>query len=61
MNTQALIKVRKLFCIPGVPTHIQRHNCRQWIKSVRQLGDRWLVRKAQDKAVLMEQAAGRMV
>jgi hypothetical protein len=43
MNTQALIKVRQLFYVNGVPTHIQRHNCRQWIKSIRFLGDKWLL------------------
>lgn len=45
MNTQALIKVRQLFYVSGVPTHIQRHNCRQWIKSIRHLGDKWLLAK----------------
>lgn len=54
MNTTLLTKVRTLY--PN-----SRHNQRQWIKSVRQLGDRWLVRRPQDKATLMEQAAGRMV
>lgn len=54
MNTTLLTKVRTLY--PN-----SRHNQRQWIKSVRQLGDRWLVRRPQAKEVLMEQAAGRMV
>jgi len=45
MNTQALTKVRQLFCVDGVPAHIQRHNCRQWIKSIRFLGDKWLLAK----------------
>lgn len=54
MNTKMLIKVRSLY--PN-----SRHNQRQWVKSVRQLGDRWLVARPQTKAVLMEQAAGRMV
>jgi hypothetical protein len=43
MNVQALKKVRKLFCINGVPTHTQRHNCRQWVRSIRFLGDKWLL------------------
>jgi len=43
MNVQALIKVRKLFCIDGVPAHTQRHNCQQWVKSVRFLGNKWLL------------------
>jgi hypothetical protein len=45
MNTQALVKVRQLFCVNGVPEHTQRHNCRQWIKSVRHLGNKWLLAK----------------
>jgi hypothetical protein len=43
MNVQALKRVRKLFCIDGVPVSTQRHNCRQWIKSIRFLGDKWLL------------------
>ena len=54
MNTILLTKVRTLY-----PQ--SRHLQRQWIKSVRHLGDRWLVRRPQSKATLMEQAAGRMV
>ncbi len=45
MNTQALTKVRQLFYVNGVPAHVQRHNCRQWIKSIRYLGDKWLLAK----------------
>lgn len=45
MNTQALKTVRRLFCIDGVPTHIQRHNCKQWVKSIRHLGNNWLLAK----------------
>lgn len=43
MNVQALKTVRRLFCIEGVPTRIQRHNCQQWVKSIRHLGDKWLL------------------
>jgi hypothetical protein len=45
MKTAYLTRVRSLFCVAGVPTHIQRHNCRQWIKSIRFLGDKWLLAK----------------
>jgi len=45
MNTAQLTRVRSLFCVAGVPTHIQRHNCRQWVKSIRNLGDKWLLAK----------------
>lgn len=43
MNTHALSKVRNLFCIDGVPKNVQRHNCRQWVKSIRFLGNKWLL------------------
>lgn len=45
MKTAYLTRVRSLFCVPGVPTHIQRHNMREWIKSIRFLGDKWLLAK----------------
>jgi hypothetical protein len=54
MNTIYLIKVRRLY--PN-----SRHNQKQWIKSVRNLGDRWLVGHAQDKQKLREQALVRCV
>lgn len=43
MNTHALSKVRNLFCVDGVPQSTQRHNIRQWVKSIRFLGDKWLL------------------
>lgn len=43
MKTKALKLVRELFAVDYVPMHTQRHNQRQWVKSVRQLGDRWLL------------------
>jgi hypothetical protein len=52
MNTTLLIKVRTLY-----PQ--SRHLQKQWVKSVRHLGDRWLVAHPQDKDKLREQAAGR--
>lgn len=45
MKTRALKLVRELFAVDYVPLHTQRHNQRQWVKSVRQLGDRWLLAK----------------
>ena len=45
MKTRALKLVRELFAVAYVPLHTQRHNQRQWVKSVRQLGDRWLLAK----------------
>jgi len=43
MNTQALSMARRLFQIDGVPTSTQRHNIRSWVRSVRYLGDKWLI------------------
>lgn len=45
MNTAALKRVREMFAVDYVPKHTQRHNQKQWVKSVRQLGDRWLLAK----------------
>lgn len=42
MKINALRIVRKAFCHPLAPRTVQRHNCRQWVKSVRMLGDRWV-------------------
>ena len=45
MKTRALKLVRELFAVDYVPLHTQRHNHRQWVRSVRRLGDRWLLAK----------------
>lgn len=45
MNTEALKKVRKLFNVDYVPAHQNRHNQRAWVRSIRILGDRWLLSK----------------
>ena len=54
MNTTLLIKVRTLY-----PQ--SRHLQKQWVKSVRHLGARWLVAQPQAREKLREQAAGRWV
>jgi hypothetical protein len=43
MNTKLLKHVRTLFVHDMVPPHTARHNMRQWVKSVRMLGDRHLL------------------
>lgn len=43
MDTTMLRLVRELFAVDYVPKHTQRHNQRQWVRSVRRLGDRWLL------------------
>jgi hypothetical protein len=43
MNTKLLKHVRTLFVHDMVPTSTARHNMRQWVKSVRLLGDKHLL------------------
>ena len=45
MRTELLVKVRRLFNSQYVSKHTNRHNQRQYIKSLRQLGNRWLIHK----------------
>jgi hypothetical protein len=52
MNTTLLTRVRTLY-----PQ--SRHLQKQWIKSIRHLGDRWLFAQPQAREKLREQAAGR--
>jgi hypothetical protein len=49
MNTQALSMARRLFQVDGVASHTQRHNIRGWVRSVRFLGDKWLIANPQEK------------
>lgn len=43
MNTKMLKHVRILFNTEGVEKRINRHNQRQWVRSIRFLGDKWLL------------------
>jgi len=45
MNTRFLIHVRKIFATYDAPPEVIRAYQKQWVKSVRQLGDKWLVAK----------------
>jgi hypothetical protein len=45
MNTRFLIHVRKIFSTYQAPPEVIRSYQKQWVKSVRQLGDKWLVAK----------------
>lgn len=49
MNTQALKTVRRLFNVDYVPKEQNRHNQRAWVRSVRILGDRWLLSQKVEK------------
>jgi len=41
--TTKLRLVRQLFLHPDVPVSTARHNMRAWVRSIRQLGNRWLL------------------
>jgi hypothetical protein len=44
MNATRLRQVRRAFPhIPSVPASTIRHNRRAWIRSIRELGDKWLL------------------
>jgi hypothetical protein len=43
MNTRMLTKVRQLFSVDYMPREINRANQRKWIRSIRRLGDKWLI------------------
>lgn len=45
MNTKMLTKARQLFCVEYLPQEINRANQRKWIRSIRFLGDKWLLAK----------------
>ena len=43
MNTNMLTRVRRHFVHDMAPRHVQRHNMRAWVRSVRLLGDKWTI------------------
>jgi hypothetical protein len=45
MNTHYLTQVRRIFATYDAPPEVIRAYQKQWVKSVRQLGDKWLVAK----------------
>jgi hypothetical protein len=45
MKTRFLRHVRKIFATYDAPPETIRSYQRQWVRSVRQLGDKWLVAK----------------
>jgi hypothetical protein len=45
MNIHYLVRVRQHFNNPLAPISVNRHNMRAWIKSIRFLGDKWLLSK----------------
>lgn len=49
MNTILLVRARKHFVHDMAPKHVQRHNVRAWCRSVRLLGDKWLIAKPMER------------
>lgn len=45
-----LKQARRLYSVPEVPEHINRHNRRQWVRAVSMLGDRWLLAVPQGRS-----------
>lgn len=54
MNTRMLTHVRALWNSPYVSQEINRANQRKWIRSVRILGNRWLLANHLDLNTLKE-------
>jgi hypothetical protein len=49
MNITMLKKVRELYNVDYIPYHENRANQRKWIRSVRMLGDKWLLKQQQKR------------
>lgn len=45
MNTSLLRMAVRLYSNPLAPKRLNRHNQRQWLRSVQLLGDNWLLMK----------------
>lgn len=43
LDVTRLRQARRLFCHPLAPRSVQRHNMKSWVKSLRLLGDKWLL------------------
>lgn len=49
MNIARLRQARRLFDIEGVPRSTVRHNIRGWARSIRFLGNNWLLAQRVEK------------
>lgn len=47
MNTRLLTTARRLWCVGHADRATQRANMRKWVRSVRQLGNRWVMANGQ--------------
>lgn len=50
MNTKMLKMARRLWNVDYLPKDINRANVRKWVRSVRILGDKWLLAKKVERA-----------
>ncbi len=49
MNVTMLKMARRLWCVGHADRATQRANMRKWVRSVRMLGDRWVLAQGQDR------------
>lgn len=49
MNTALLTTARRLWCVGHADRTTQRTNMRKWVRSLRQLGDRWVMSKHEQR------------
>jgi hypothetical protein len=49
MNTTILKTARRLWCVGHADRATQRRNMRAWVRSVRQLGSRWVMATQETK------------
>ncbi len=50
MNTSMLTRARELWFRDYLPDHICRANARKWARSLRVLGDKWLLAKPVERS-----------
>jgi hypothetical protein len=51
MNTKLLKHTRELFKSYDVPEHVRRSYRLKWVRSIRHLGDNWLLSKHVERSV----------
>lgn len=52
MNTVFLKTARRIWCVGHADRETQRANIRKWVRSLRQLGDRWVMAKHETRLVV---------
>ena len=49
MNTKILKQTREMWNVTDVPREINRANQLKWVRSIRMLGDKWLLAKPMER------------